>query len=312
MALISAPKYTIGNRWNDKASGEPSPGPCYVPPAFGSEGAKPYIHGVSASHGGKSAVSAGPGSYNIAGKMGSSGPKYSIGLRPSDTFANGADTPGPAQYSAKPVMKSSPRFSIGVRPERKQSEISPGPADYVTPSDFGKGRAYFHTKGVEQRTTEDTPGPAAYVPPLEFGKNAPKLSIAHRTPIALSSRVTSGEFVALKSTIGDGPKYTMVSRHPDKSGHEITPGPSLAAPTFGSDGPKIAIHGHRSSEISQQTSPGPADFNPTKQFGADSPRIVMHQKIGRDWLNVSESPGPAAYSYNPSSLSTRGGYTMVG
>lgn len=311
MALISAPKYTIGNRWNDKASGEPSPGPCYVPPSFGSEGTKPYIHGVSASHGSKPIASAGPGSYNIAGKLGSSGPKFSIGLRPADTFAKSADTPGPAQYYAKPVMKSSPRFSIGVRSEQKQSDLSPGPADYVAPSDFGKGRAYFHTKGVEPKVTEVTPGPAAYVPPLEFGKNAPKVSIAHRTP-ALSSRVTSGEFVALKSTIGEGPKYTMASRYPEKSSSEMTPGPCLAAPTFGSDGPKIAIHGHRSTGNSQQTSPGPADFNPTKQFGADSPRIVMHQKIGKDWMNLSDSPGPAAYSYNPSSLSTRGGYTMVG
>jgi hypothetical protein len=73
-------------------SNSPGPGQYTTLDYIGKEGVKPHIGGRhNLSH---TINSPGPGAYN--GNKGESGPKYSIGYRPTNKLK--ADIPGPGNY----------------------------------------------------------------------------------------------------------------------------------------------------------------------------------------------------------------------
>ena len=145
----------------------------------------------------------GPGTYNIAQKVGAEGVKYSfrpktnyIGKKYTDHNLAGSNVPGPGTYKTdierspgKTVVsnfRSSPTTvftnPLLARFEVRHDQKRPGPGEYFVNEEFLKSgyqfsqfkyqgarkfarssRDYFYKKDL------DTPGPGAYRMPSEFG-----------------------------------------------------------------------------------------------------------------------------------------------
>ena len=299
--IESGPSYTIGSRTITRET-QPTPGPNYVPPSFGSTSAKPSIGNRTKMTGRSIANEAGPAAFDTRKNLGADAPKYTLKSRPSDTWITETVSPGPAIYKP-PSENHSPRYSIGVKSIVKQIEKTPGPADYVAPSDFGKKGVSIHGTNRNEKPKASSPGPADYSPAFE-GK-APKYTIGHRYERKVDSN--GGEYVNFPSTIGNAPKYTLSPRH-DKKEIESTPGPNYAPKSFGSEATKVHISGRYNSNSKKNESPGPAEFNLSRNIGSDSPKYSLSGR-NRDISEINDSPGPAAYEPRGSTL-RKSGYTI--
>lgn len=107
----------------------------------------------------------GPASYDIPGKMGYEGPKYSSAGRRSN--AGYYQTPGPGAYQPANDNTSknarSQKWGFGTSPrEGRNSASSPGPGQYDRKSATEIGPKYTMNKRNEIRPKTTTPGPGEY------------------------------------------------------------------------------------------------------------------------------------------------------
>jgi hypothetical protein len=105
---------------------EPTPGPNYMPPAFGKEGPGSSFHGKIGPNKKKGAqVDPGPGEYPITGEIGR-GKKWTMKARQFPPGENGKpDGPGPGKYLPNEQNRPGHRSIHGKIPEPKDKEKRP-------------------------------------------------------------------------------------------------------------------------------------------------------------------------------------------
>ena len=110
----SGPRYSMRSRY-DPGSTDVTPGPEYIPQAFGKDARGASIHGVGL----KEHVddTPGPGSYRTDKGFGSDARKSTFHGPRTRSLAVGSSNPSPADYSynLNGVKPSSPRITIGRR-----------------------------------------------------------------------------------------------------------------------------------------------------------------------------------------------------
>ncbi|EAX95264.1 hypothetical protein TVAG_149840 [Trichomonas vaginalis G3] len=164
----SAPPYvmlpsTIGSGRKCVFSGRPkdsaiesSPGPCYAPPAFGSD-----VPGCKIAHrteDSKREITPGPGEYDTTRREKIKGGSFHGPHERS--LAVTSTSPGPGAYAVKTdYMFHSPRMPIGTRHYDRATSDSPGPGEYDTRISAIKAKKYGGYIGnrTEIRSTETTP-----------------------------------------------------------------------------------------------------------------------------------------------------------
>ena len=319
----SAPKYTIARRIEDKPDknmspelhmlkstvgdgpkysfqGRPktpkkdnSPGPNYMPPAFGSDSQKSTFHGyVKEKPIGSDAP--GPGQYAVPSTIGQ-GKKFSMKGRIYPPDGPESSSPGPSMYSPnyEAAMPGIRHTHIGSRPQdRKPKDPGPGPGEYVIPSTLKKNAPCFHERIPEHRTFSG-PGPAAYETSVPIGSDARKFTMRPR--IEIKNKVKGVPYYAYKSSFGEGPKPSFHGRPQEKKA-EATPGPSYMPPPFGSDTKKFSFGNRRdvSKRATSAQTPGPGAYQVPSSFG-NGRKFTMK---GRDFPpeKLNDNPGPAQYA----------------
>jgi len=212
----------------------------------------------------------GPAEYNTSSAPTSPrAPTYKIGSRVNNDWLILNDGPSSASYSPNHDLMhhKPPAYSIAHRPEEREVEASPGPADHPAPSPFGKHALHIRSRPKADDTTI-SPGPAYYSPKKVSQVQAPRYTIR--------------------------PLYKTV----DKSVNpEILPTPRLF------DKVKGAYMGNgRSRSIDNSTkTPGPAAYSPniddyTKTHGhtLQSREPVGHPR--HRLYTTRDPPGPGEYS----------------
>ncbi|CAE7556481.1 unnamed protein product [Symbiodinium pilosum] len=186
------------------------------------------------------------------------------------------DQPGPGHYEIPHFLSQSTRgasLKIGNR-VGNQSELFPGPTDYVSPSGCPTEKKSKHIRfGTAKRfgrTGEDTPGPCQYTP---------------HNPTATSERRSIGERTHMKLPgVADA-----------------TPGPGAYTPL------KAAVRSpgtafHRGSPRSFTTplieGPGPAAYMTDKdsKLAANSNGFGYGPRL--QGLSDDNTPGPGSYSWD--------------
>lgn len=316
-SIGKGPKYSFGNR-RKEPDGPSSPGPSYIPPAFGSNSVKISFHGRSEES--IKSQTPGPGHYIdpklFSGDLG--GRKYSIRGRIFAPESNDS-SPGPGGYNPdySKVLPSARKASLGSRLPERKIESTPGP--YDIPSCLSPRNISFHLKHREPKY-DQTPGPAAYSPRRALGEDAPKFTIRPRCDI--NKRIPAIPYQKLPDITGNEGRKIAFSSRPEDPKIQASPGPSYVPPAFGSDAPKMVFKG-RGYESKKQTtpgpsyipspdnkkgitirgrnfapdegkvvSPGPGCYNPDYSVVLPSPRMTTWQKPQESKKKVVPSPGP--------------------
>jgi hypothetical protein len=138
---------------------------------------------------------------------------HAFSIRPRPEQSQSALTHAPYQVIPSAVGEG-PKYSLGIRGERKPGDVVPGP-NYMPPQ-FGKGgqgsTLYSRRDDPRQKARAATPGPGQYV---------------------------------IGSTMGEGKKFTVKARRfpPGEQGAAASPGPAQYLPQH-LDGPgPRSIHG---------------------------------------------------------------------
>jgi hypothetical protein len=118
-------KWSFHGRPNDKAK-EPTPGPNYVPPAFGKEAPASSFHGKIGPNKKKgSPADPGPGEYPISGEIGK-GKKWTMKARQFPPGEAGKpDGPGPGKYLPNDQYRPGHRSIHPLVPDPKDKETKP-------------------------------------------------------------------------------------------------------------------------------------------------------------------------------------------
>ena len=134
----SGPRYSMRSRY-DPESTDVTPGPEYVPEAFGKGSRGVKIHGVTRSE--RKESTPGPASYRATKEFGSDARKSTFHGPRTRALAVNDSNPSPADYSydMNGVKPSSPRVSIGRRTARHHVEQT---GEYVNLGSTLKGPRY--------------------------------------------------------------------------------------------------------------------------------------------------------------------------
>ncbi|CAE7472273.1 unnamed protein product [Symbiodinium natans] len=186
------------------------------------------------------------------------------------------DQPGPGHYEIPHFLSQSTRgasLKIGSR-VGNQSELFPGPTDYVAPplcpTEKRSRHIRFGTAKRFGRTGEDTPGPCQYTP---------------HNPTATSERRSIGEKTYMKLPgVGDA-----------------TPGPGTYTPAKApqrSPGTAFYRGSPRSGMAVSIEGPGPAAYNTEKEArqAANSNGFGYGPRLHS--LSDDSMPGPGSYSWD--------------
>lgn len=280
-------KYSFGIRPKDRAL-ESSPGPSYVPPAFGHDAPKTTWHQRTMS---KDLPPSTPGPLTYDDPTKKSSPKFTMKGRKFQRDEGIVDSPGPAAYmpNYSVVLPSARRNQIGSRsPEPKNKFQTPGPYDV---KDLDKPRAIsFHFKHREPKFDE-TPGPSKYHTERPTGADAPKLTIRPRC--TTKEKVNAIPYQKIPDSFGTGPKRSFGIR-PSERQIESSPGPNYMPPEFGSNSPRISFHYKPQEPKAKATSPGP-NYLPADNTGRKY--TIKGRNFKKD-EGVISGPGPGKYNPN--------------
>lgn len=239
------------------------------------------------------------------------------------------ETPGPLTYSvAYPGMKSSPVINIGVKRSIKTKETTkPAPNKYFPAPEKSHKAASFKGLYKETKFTLKTPGPANYVLPSNLF-SGPHIGLGPRLPesSAESQHYKAGptSYDPLPDSTRTGaPKYSLGKKN-DSAFLERLNTPSPASYHLSdrqmknNDAPKFSLKSRREANSSQkyeQTSPGPADYIELRPFVAPTVsqlariQIIKNQESNNliahaEKKPFSKTPGPS--DYNVKSLGGEG------
>ena len=286
------PKYSLHGRPKEPKQ-QPTPGPDYLPPAFGSESKKSSFHGYVKQRG-KGGDSPGPGQYAVPSTIGE-GKKFSMKGRVFPPEEGIITSPGPSQYDPNytATMPSIRQNAIRGRPaERAAKDTGPGPGEYVIPSTLKKNAPCFHARTPESRTFSG-PGPAAYETQTQIGADSRKYSM--RSRIDTKKNTLDIPYNDVPSTFGSGPKATLHGRTESRK-VETTPGPNYMPPSFGSDTRKYSFGNRRdiSKRATSALTPGPGEYQIPSYMGQGKKFSLK----GREKMPESkdQNPGPANYT----------------
>ena len=289
-SIGQGPKIALASR-HKELEGQVTPGPNYVPPALGSDGKKVSMSFRYGTERDARAGNPGPGAYNISPRFANDANKWTLKSR---TGISTTDiSPGPAAYSPDftKVKKSAPAASMHIRPEKKASDVTPGPSDYQISRDLAGQRSTMHIRHREFRA-ENTPGPGQYSPTNANKASTPRYTIGNR--LESTNHPNTAPYRALPTTIGEGPKIALSSRHRE---HQAagTPGPNYVPPALGSDGKKVSMSFRYGNERDARAdNPGPGAYEISPRFANDANKYTLKSRTGISTTDIS--PGPAAYS----------------
>ena len=291
----NGPKYSLRGRPKE-AKQEQTPGPSYVPPAFGKDAKTSAFHIKREPKGKNEKTSPGPGEYAVPSTIGA-GKKFSMKGRVFPPEMGESAGPGPAEYNPEfdAVMPKVQQSSMHIRPaERKQKDTGPGPGLYSIPSTLNQNPVSFH-KRTEQHIDKISPGPAKYNYDPQIGSDARKYTM--RSRIDVKKDVLSVPYYVLESTIGQGRKSTLHGR-PKDAKIESSPGPDFMPPSFGSDSHKFSFGNRRdiSKRSTSASVPGPGEYDVGTTIG----KGLKFSLKGREKIPEEKdiNPGPAAYAPN--------------
>lgn len=162
-----SPNYGFGAAARDGMRPQTAPGPGqYRPVSPKEDSAAKYGFGTSDRvHIKNRHDQPGPASYQIPGKMGYEGPKYSnVGRRNGAGYNN---TPGPGAYAPDDKVKSqlgrTQQWGFGTSPrEGRIAGGSPGPGSYDQKSSIKEGPQFSMKARNEQLPKATSPGPGEY------------------------------------------------------------------------------------------------------------------------------------------------------
>jgi hypothetical protein len=287
-----APKYSLYGRPKEPKQ-EPTPGPNYMPPSFGSDSTKSSFHGY-VKRKNQGSDSPGPGHYQVPSTFGE-GKKFSMKGRVFPPDEGNVVSPGPSQYDPNysATMPSVRQNAIRGRvTERAIKDTGPGPGEYVIPSTLKKNASTFRGRIPEARTYSG-PGPAAYETTTQIGADARKYSM--RSRIDTKKTKLDVPYVAIPSTFGSGPKVSFHGRS-ESPKTESTPGPNYMPPSFGSDTSKFSFGNRRdiSKRATSAHTPGPGEYQIPSSIGQGKKFSIKGREKPPE--SKEQNPGPAKYS----------------
>lgn len=276
-------KYSFGVRPKDLEK-PVTPGPSYVPPAFGSDGQKSSFH--AKQHSRKVESSPGPLTYEDATR--SQSPRYSMKARQFPKNDGESCSPGPGKYlpDYDKVLPGTRKTAFTSRHPDPKRESTPGP--YYVPYPNDAKQTSFHRKRYEPKP-DQTPGPK-YDVQKSIGSDARKNSIHLR--IEQKQSLNTAPYQKVPDLFGNAPKYSFSIR-PKNREIVTSPGPNYVPPAFGSDAHKSAFHS-KAVERKNETSPGPYTI-PDESNGR------KYSMKGRNFIKNEGSisgPGPGKYLPN--------------
>jgi len=297
--------------------GKQIPGPEYVPPPFGAKYLNPRknLHRESYDPRKKPKIESysqnpfGPAEYNTRNDPSKpSVPQISIGSRYKER-SDEANTPSPSDYHSDNEFRvSSPRYSIGQKHERVTREKSPGPGQYLIPSDLCSKPIYIHKKHTHHYYHESTPGPGQYINTKPFGSDSPRIKI--KSSYIKSEHSSDTPYYLVPSEFAKKRPVTIGSSRRDDNSKSGLPGPGFYSPVFnepirGHTIAKADVEKQRFREFAEPT-PGPGHYKPSYYVGKpSSPQYSLRDSYGSFGTKAPDGPGPGYYNNITESRSPR-------
>ena len=278
----AGPKWTLGVKHKEFEAMK-TPGPLYMPPAFGSDSPKISFH--QRRYEKKQESTPGPLTYEDPTLKTS--PRYTMQHRAYPKNEGESCSPGPGKYHPDydSVLPSARRTTIKGRTIDRKVEVTPGP--YDVPSDYKPRGISFHGKGYTPKP-DITPGPGKYSTEHQLGSDARKCAIRPR--IFQKEQHIDAPYQKLPETFGTGPKQSFRIK-PTEKNTESTPGPLYAPPPFGSDMPKVSMH-FKPSDSKKETTPGPYYYN----VDNSSRKFTIKSRAYPPDEGKIDGPGPGKYA----------------
>lgn len=280
-------KVPIGVRPKEREK-EVTPGPSYMPPAFGQDTPRVALHGKMVNNErGFGVESPGPGKYDT--NTTSRSPRWVIGHR---QFEQGKIFgPGPGKYNPDydRVMSSAPKTGIRVKTAGAKQQITPGP--YDVPHQLDTHGSVFHRRAKELTSKDNFPGPGKYSIPEKFGQESPRYTIRPRNEE--KQNVIGAPYQKLPDITGNtSPKYSFSIRPKDRD-IQATPGPNYSPPPFAHDSIRYSFP-HKSTTKVQSSGPGPGKYN-TRDESLTGPKYTMKARKFNENEGKVLGPGPGKY-----------------
>ncbi|KRX08110.1 hypothetical protein PPERSA_01655 [Pseudocohnilembus persalinus] len=303
---IQPPQWKIGSSQRGKMNlnNTVGPGSYEIKGKVGNEGAK---YSMAVKNISKSNIFVpGPGAYNPKNNSDSTKQnprKFSMGVKTSQSFFDVRKTPGPGSYENKSTVLNRPSSRIGNSKRPPLSDIDksvPGPGTY---SQQRPGSAL--TKYVDSRYKDG--------PMFGFGSETRK-GLYHR-------RQTPGPGTyPIKSTLVYDKGTTMVSRKNLDHQNKV-PGPGAYNPEKKQkqQPPSYRIgSGHRQDLSKSWAVPGPGTYQSSLYTKPKAPGYKIGSDIRRPLSGMSQTPGVGSYNPNVGKnapkfsfgLITQGGFDM--
>lgn len=288
----TGPKKSLGCRHAEPKQ-DITPGPSYVPPAFGSDGHKAAFHGRPRDRA-LDVPGPGPGKYDTSSATAAPSHRYSMKARSFIPEEGKADGPGPGKYAPdyNKVLSSPRNIQISPRytPRDVKSE-TPGPGQYPIDRSLDHHSSVFHRRAAELTSKDNFPGPK-YDTSTKFGSESPRFSLRPRPE--LKNKNVSGEYQKIPDVFGtEGPKISLSSRHAELK-REVMPGPNYAPPAFGSDVTKCSLSSRHPEKKAEEGSPGPGKYN-TREEKTSGPKWSLKARNFQKDEGVIDGPGPGKY-----------------
>lgn len=291
------PKFSFHGRPQDSKK-EQSPGPDYMPPAFGKGSQASSFHmRKELKQDGPNKDGPGPGAYYIPSSIGAGGKKFTMKARQFPRDGPESAGPGPSAYTPnyQATMPNVRKNTIGSYLQARgidSKNITPGPGEYVVPSSLSQRTSCFHSRRPEEKV-DSSPGPAAYEYQSQIGKAARKCIIHDR--IEQKQKYLDVPINAIPSKFGnEGRKSSFHARTPMHK-PEATPGPDYVPPSFGSNSTKYSF-GNRRDISKRETSamtPGPGAYDLGTTIGKGKKYSMRSREKAGSAAAVT--PGPADY-----------------
>ncbi|EAY05506.1 hypothetical protein TVAG_080980 [Trichomonas vaginalis G3] len=289
------PKFSFHGRPKDSKLDQ-SPGPDYVPPAFGKGSQASSFHMRKDPKTDAKNTNPGPGEYVIPSTIGAGGHKYTMKARVFPRDGPESAAPGPSAYTPNydATMPKVRQNTIGSHLTIRTGDKNPtpGPGEYVVPSSLSKRTSCFHSRRPEEKV-DSSPGPAAYEYQSQIGKGARKCIIHDR--IEQKTKTLDVPINAIPSKFGTEGRKTVFHARTEMHKPEATSGPDYVPPAFGSGSAKYSFGNRR--DISKRTTsamtPGPGAYDLGTTIGKGK-RYTMRgrEKAGSE---AAVTPGPADY-----------------
>eukprot|EP00927_Polykrikos_kofoidii_P066226 TRINITY_DN61864_c0_g1_i1.p1 TRINITY_DN61864_c0_g1~~TRINITY_DN61864_c0_g1_i1.p1 ORF type:complete len:469 (+),score=41.03 TRINITY_DN61864_c0_g1_i1:104-1408(+) len=309
-----SPRYGFGCATRDAVRSPTAPGPGQYTPS--ADMVRSSSLGHSFGSGARKVVSPrgespGPGAYTASPRVGTEGPKTTMGSRRDVTCST--NSPGPAAYTPADVsaakMGRMPQHSFSRSPrETARPQTAPGPGQYTpigTPVVGHAAEYSFGTSVRKEAPSRTEPGPGAYNLSQPLGSDSPKYSAGTRSP-RNSQRTGPGtpgpgaytcDASAVKYTAAA--KFTFGTSQKDSFSQLNTPGPgqynsngqlNKASPrhSFGT-----AVRGSSGGPGHRETSPGPGTYTQSGRMGVEGPKFSAGAR--QNAIKSADTPGPGSY-----------------